>query len=327
MLAPGGIAVRVLEQVAGHLAGRVLRQVGGLVERRHVLEVVGPRVRLQRMREHPVPRGLPSPTPGVDVAEPEPRELVEQPQRGREVGAVLLAHEPCLGDDAERPGRPRRVARPHVSRERSRPGERGFPVARVSRELPCDEVREPELADLVGLDHAIAVAAAELRRVVGARVAEVVGAAVDERAVVRAGVGHLWPGPGAVRRGRAVRDLVVEHALHELDHAAIARVRVVERRALREPCVERRRVVRPAPAAKALGRRSSSTRARWAARCPPRGSPSAAARTRAARPPGRLRPSGRPTTAAFRRRRATPDAPPACRSPPRAIRAGKGRTP
>jgi hypothetical protein len=194
----------------------------------------------------PVPGEPPGAPPGRDVAEAEAGELVEEAEGRGEVRAVLLPHHHGLRHHPERPRRARRVARVDVAREGRAAGERGLAVAPVPRHLPRRQVPETELADLVRLDHAVAVASPEPRPgVVLLGVAEIVGAAVAHGTVVRAGVGHRGPGPRRVCRRRAVGELVVESPPDEADDAPVPGEGVVSGGTLHETRVDARRVVGP----------------------------------------------------------------------------------
>ena len=253
MVAPFGVAARVLEEVADHLPRVVLREVGGATDPGHVFEIVGPDVVRQGIGQKPGPGRLAGAAPPLRLTQPQAPELLQQLEHRRQVRHVLLADDARFRDHAKRPGRPEHVPGTDVPGQGSPAVEGRLPIADVVRQLPSDQVSEAELAQLVGLDDAVAVAPPQPGyRIVGVRVLEVVGTPIARRAVVGARVRDPGPGPGRIGGGRPLGELVIEHTTQEVDDATVARVGVVGGGAAGEAGVERRGVVGPAPASEGL---------------------------------------------------------------------------
>ena len=195
------IKLRAAEHEACGLQGALLILIRSVAV--HVLVVAGPLVVHDRIRQNPLPQQVPLCRIGSVSYLSQADQLIEEDDRGDDVGGVRTERRPGLEIDAKRQRRGLGVAFDHVGGDGPGNSPRRLQILLFSRQLIELDVRRAYAADLV-------------------RLARLVGVLAVGGVVLRAG--DVGPGPV---RGRVIVQDAVENQANAGDRPLVAAIGVI----------------------------------------------------------------------------------------------------
>ena len=146
----------------------------------------------------------------------------------------------------------RQVAGPNVPGERLGASECGVAIFLLAGHLVRFQIADAQFGHLIGLQGVVTVASSTVVPVsFMPAVLRVVSPEIFPRARIRARVRDTRPVP--VRGCGAVRQLIVQHFAHAIDHRAVPRISVITQGTIHKHRVQTGRVVRPIRAVQRRG--------------------------------------------------------------------------